>query len=292
MFKRDGQTILPTTGTTTPSRNRNIQIANETIDICRSGSYTWGEQRCDIRALLQAAVDGTIYHPAKEELPTAAIKSSRMEVKISGETTSQAAQRLLGEGKTNLVALNFANARTPGGAFREGASAQEEALCRASGLYFCLQPQTKYYNANLRCEGNYYTHGVIYSPRVPFFRDVENVLLPAPFELSIITAPAPNNMAGDLDPERTALLFRERIERVLRVAEMHGHTNLILGAWGCGAFGNDPTMVATAFCEVLAQRSYFEHICFAIYEPEPYKPKLSAFAGALDGLLNRESIND
>jgi len=32
-----------------------------------------------------------------------------------------------------------------------------------------------------------------------------------------------------------------------RLAAAHGYTRLVLGAWGCGVFRNDPEVVAAAF---------------------------------------------
>jgi uncharacterized protein (TIGR02452 family) len=115
----------------------------------------------------------------------------------------------------------------------------------------------------------YYTDDIIYSPDVPFFRDDSGDLLDQPYPLSIITAPAPN-LAGldadQIDNDKLIATFRSRAAKVLRVAAAHGHRNVILGAWGCGAFGNDPEMVANAFKDALKELPVFEHVCFAVWD--------------------------
>lgn len=149
-----------------------------------------------------------------------------------------------------------------------GAMAQEEDLCRCSGLYPCLKKKPLFYNANIMCGDIYYTDGVIYSPKVPFIRDEYNMFLENPFTLSIVTAPAPN--LNGTRPEglqyKLRGLIRGRIERVLHIAAAHGHKNIILGAWGCGAFGNDPQMMAEEFKKMVEKVSAFEHVCFAVYD--------------------------
>jgi uncharacterized protein (TIGR02452 family) len=60
--------------------------------------------------------------------------------------------------------------------------------------------------------------------------------------------------------------LHQRAERILQVANARGHKNIILGAWGCGAFGNDPNIVADVFKSALLHVPYFEHVCFAVYD--------------------------
>lgn len=59
-----------------------------------------------------------------------------------------------------------------------------------------------------------------------------------------------------------------RIRIMLRIATKNGHTNLVLGAWGCGAFGNKPEDVSSYFKKVLIDEEYgrcFDAVRFAIY---------------------------
>ena len=58
-------------------------------------------------------------------------------------------------------------------------------------------------------------------------------------------------------------VLRKRIFSVLDTAEHFGHKNLVLGAFGCGAFANDPYQVAGLFKECLAFYE-FEQVRFAV----------------------------
>jgi uncharacterized protein (TIGR02452 family) len=49
-----------------------------------------------------------------------------------------------------------------------------------------------YYDANRRDPSLLYTDHMIVSPRVPVFRDDDDRLVEQPWEVTIITAPAPN----------------------------------------------------------------------------------------------------
>jgi len=61
--------------------------------------------------------------------------------------------------------------------------------------------------------------------------------------------------------------MRMKIRCLLRVALQHGHRQLCLSAWGCGAFGNPPFHVAELFKQELQPlRCHFERVVFAILD--------------------------
>src|SRR5205814_6075588 len=121
-------------------------------------------------------------------LPVPSGRETRFEV--TNETTLDAARRLAAEGH-RVVALNFASARHPGGGFLKGAIAQEESLCRSSGLYESLRDHEMYrYHAPM--PGGMYTNYAIYSPDVPVFKNDDGELLAEPYLCSFITSPAVN----------------------------------------------------------------------------------------------------
>jgi uncharacterized protein (TIGR02452 family) len=115
-----------------------------------------------------------------------------------------------------------------------------------------------------------YTNYAIYSPDVPIIRTDDGALLEQPWLCSILTAPAVNAKAVlQHDPSRRPEIrhaMRERVHKVLTVAAVHGHDTLVLGAWGCGAFGNDGEEIAELFREVLRDRfsGVFARVAFAI----------------------------
>ena len=115
-----------------------------------------------------------------------------------------------------------------------------------------------------------YSDYVIYSPYVPVFRDDNGTLLEGPFLCTFITCPAVNaKVVLERDPGRGPEIrdrMDARIRKVLAVAEAHGHDHLILGAWGCGAFGNEPGQIADLFKDALSLEfsDAFEHVLFAI----------------------------
>ena len=90
---------------------------------------------------------------------------------------------------------------------------------------------------------------------------------------SVITAPAPN--AGEVlarDPgagPRIEAALRHRAGIVLALARWKGHRTLLLGAWGCGVFRNDPAMVSDAFGAWLTSDTFagaFDHVTFAVFD--------------------------
>lgn len=261
MIKRDGVEVMN-------ARTKNVAIGKQTVEISKKKRYrSLSGKVVDIADLQNFAMENTIYYPG-DGVPTFREPTPiHAQLEVTNETTAQAAVRLMAAGKTDLVALNFASARNQGGGFLAGAIAQEEDLCRASGLYACLKTKPLFYNANILSESGYYTNGVIYSPKVPFFRDDHNLFLEEPFALSIISAPAPNVSAiKDIDDDVLIEKLLTRAIKILQIAAFHGHKNIILGAWGCGAFGNNPAFVSRVFIEALQIVPFFEFVCFAVYD--------------------------
>jgi uncharacterized protein (TIGR02452 family) len=270
-------------------------IAKETQQIVEAGAFVGpAGQRVDLAAAIGRAVSGTrLYTPSEliellDRAPVAA--GSAPPCVVSAERTQQAARRLVAdEGLADLVLLNFASARNPGGGWLRGAKAQEEDLARASALAVCVESQPGYYQANRRERSLLYTDHLIHSPGVPFFRGGPG-LLDRPFEVAVITAPAPN--AGQVlrrDPQATPRVeacLRRRAGMVLAVAQARGHRNLLLGAWGCGVFRNQPAVVADAFGRWLESPRFagaFDQVSFAIYDRTREQANLRAFERRFSG---------
>lgn len=165
------------------------------------------------------------------------------------------------EGKTAV--LNFASFKNPGGRFFDGSMAQEEALCHASFLYNVLSQYEKDYYAWNREHKNraLYLNRAIYSEDIRFFRNHETKLC------DVITCACPNRTAAQkyrlVSDEENRIALEDRCQFVLKVATEFGVETLILGAFGCGVFGQDAKEVAESFKKALEQYK-FQKVVFAI----------------------------
>lgn len=278
----------------TNQRSGRARIAQETLAILEEGQYINGyDRRVSIDEDLKRAIQGSVlYRP--DELPAlreqvhqlqGAPKSAAAKIEVTGETTLAAASRLVvDEGRTDVVCLNFASAKNPGGGFLGGSQAQEESLARASGLYPCISQMNEMYDHNRKLRTCLYSDYMIYSPGVPVIRDDEDRLLAQYYTTSFITAPAVN--AGvvkereQADDQQIESVMKERIRYILDVAAMNGHRTLVLGAYGCGVFRNDPMDVARYFHDVLVQENFrqpFERIVFAVLDRSAGQRIIKAF---------------
>jgi uncharacterized protein (TIGR02452 family) len=283
------------------SRHPRRATAQETVAILDRGAYTAPSGRTvDIAEALDRSVRGTVLHaPSKFKAAPdgqADGEAGETRIEVTGETTLAAARRLHDGGEVPL-ALNFASAKNPGGGFLNGAHAQEEGLARSSGLYTSLLSAREFYDFHREQRDLLYSDHMIYSPAVPVFRDDAGLLLEEPYEVAFLTSPAPNRGAIK-DPgklERLPAALRQRARKVLAAALAHGHRRLVLGAWGCGVFQNDPYEVAAAFAEPLAPGTgefpgrgefagRFEHIVFAVWDTSNGQPRHVAFQEVFAGL--------
>jgi uncharacterized protein (TIGR02452 family) len=263
-----------------PSRARAAAIARDTVDILAAGRY---QNRAGItihiRHLLDAAMQGTVTYPPDEHLPRFTTGEKPTLFGVVNDTTLAAARKLVAEG-FRPVALNFASARHAGGGFLNGARAQEESLCRSSGLYACIDGNAMYRH-HAQLSGGWYTNYAIYSPDVPVFKDDEGNVLDEPYLCGFVTAPAVN--AGvirdkDRDPIREEM--RDRVEKVLAIMAGHGHDAAVLGAWGCGVFKNEPEVIAQLFAKALRSQfsGAFAKVMFAILDSSDEQHFIGPFA--------------
>ena len=274
------------------STYKGIADANEMI--IAHGWYTAPSGTAvEIADAVAAACAGTVsYSPGDLErlLDDVAPGTAATRIEVTGESSMSAVRRLRDEGANRIAVLNFASARNAGGGYLRGARAQEEDLCRVSALYTTLRRAPDYYAAHRASQDPAYSHRIIFSPDVPVYRDVRYKLLEAPFQVAFLTSPAPN--AGVIARDRPADagdlpdLLAARAARVLAVAARHGCRSLVLGAWGCGVFRNDPAQVAAAFQRSLTFgdtfAGVFERIVFAVLDKAPGQPNLAAFRTTFD----------
>ena len=175
----------------------------------------------------------------------------------------------------HLGVLNFANYTTPGGGFIGGAMAQEEAICHESTLYNVISEITEFYDRNknsLHTVGALYSNAAMINPDIVFERDYETKLC------DVITCAAPNAMSylaagGSQKLNATALL--DRIDFILSIAAQAEIETLILGAFGCGVFGQNPYTLGSIYRHLLSTKykGVFKTIVFAVID-EPTLSKL------------------
>ena len=205
--------------------------------------------------------------------------TEKAQVVVSRLRSFEAAARYPGQ---KVAVLNFASSTSPGGGVATGASAQEECLCRVSTLYPCLKAQAareKFYAPHRVAHNPLHNDDIIYTQDVVVLKDDDYNLLPSPFHVDVITCAAPNlrdipsnrynRNDGDavhISQKKLLELHVKRARKILSAAAANGAEVLILGAFGCGAFRNDPAVVAAAYQQALPQfLNHFKTVEFAVY---------------------------
>ncbi len=262
-----------------PSRSDAARMGQEALTIMRAGEYRTEAGEVDLRGALSAAVAATRTVGPGVRTIVPERRHASTSVFVENTDCLQAARRLVDRG-LDVAVLNFASAKNPGGGFLSGARAQEESICRASGLFVCLEHSPMYEHHRQRHDPLYSTW-VVHSPNVPVFREGAE-LLAEPWSVSFLSSPAPNaKVVLGRSPERRGEVeaaMRERIDAVFTVAAQAKHDALVLGAWGCGAFGNDSSMVAGLFADAVARwQGCFAALSFAILDSSPERRFIGPF---------------
>lgn len=213
---------------------------------------------------------------------------------LSSKKTLDAARAYKGK---HIAVLNFGCATTPGGGGKKGRLTQEECLCRQTALYPSISSKScieGFYEQHKDLD-NLYNADMIYTPHVTVFKSDDDVpeLLPKNewFGVDVITMAAPNvsclekHAIQSMDNQLMDI-FEKRFMRIMRVAAAYDVDVLILGAFGCGEFGNDPAIVAAAAARVLdaGYRNMFDTVEFAVYGKK--KTNYRMFRLVLDRYLN------
>lgn len=256
--------------------------AKQVMTTLQEGRYRFGNENvCFDHSQKSAIANTRLYRPKDiDSLRSLAQEGETPDITVVNGTSQAVAYEMAKDSTNPIALLNFASARTPGGGFLLGEKAQEEDLCRCSGLYPCLLKCVEYYTANREQQSSLYTDYAIYSPRVPFFRTQDTGdLLREPFFASVITTPAPNSrLFLDAHLGQEGVLehaFIRRWENVLCIAHDQGDLRLVLGAWGCGSFGGNPSIVAsTAKMAISRFGAKLEQVVFAI----PNQENINTFA--------------
>lgn len=171
---------------------------------------------------------------------------------------------------STICVLNFADAKKMGGGYLNGRNAQEESLCRQTLLYPTLK-YSKMYQLYARDGDLYKEDYMTYSPNVKVIRDGNDRLISDVFDVNVISAPAVDNRKFVKDANK---IMERRIRKIVKLAFYKGNQVLILGAFGCGVFNNDPDEVAKIFKKVLIKenlKDLFYEVSFPIYKNDDCK---------------------
>lgn len=254
------------------NRDQLCVLAQETVKISRAGRYVVGDRAVQLGPARPTELwtAGDLDRLVRETALPAEGPSAALEVRSEG--TVDAIFRLAGgEARCPRIGvLNFASAKNPGGGFLNGMVAQEECLAFCSDLYLVqtIGQGYRYYEINRADRDPVYTDTMLIGD-VTFFRTSDYSLTERPVTCPVITAPAVNMGVvirnGD-DADRAKRVMKGRMEKLLALFAKWGCKDLILGAYGCGVFRNDPEDVARFWQELLEEGwgRLFDRVTFSI----------------------------
>jgi uncharacterized protein (TIGR02452 family) len=277
-------------------QNRLRRIAEETVSICNNGFYQLpsGGVVHIHQEVWHCVQHSRLYKPSHSFVLEPPANPGPGFIEIHEESVFNSCRRILQRlPPQQIVLLNFASATKPGGGFRNGRQVQEEAIARASALYPSIACHNEMYDFGQADSNPLYTDYMIYSPMVPFFRDDSGALLERPFRVSIITSAAPNAKECVAPTFKRAVrgTLKNRLRKVIQLAAMCEHRVLLLGAFGCGVFGNDPGEVATIEKELLFDErlgQYFDLIVNPITASRTNRTNVEAFRRVLAEFLDQQ----
>lgn len=238
-----------------PTREERISEATKHLGLIRR---VFAE---DTASAIEAAI---LYKEGEARaLPVPAARFEQSNVRVERADTVKAA--LAADANERKVCmLDFASYTTPGGGYDRGAWAQEEALCAESNLFEVLSGlRDVFYTPNRQV-----MRGGLYTDRALYLHDVLFTTGAAPCKRDVIVCAAPNRTRA-LESNRSEVecdsVMRKRVQAVMHIAANEQVDTLVLGAFGCGVFGNDPALVADAFKSWLDEHpGVFEEVVFAI----------------------------
>ena len=266
-------------------------MLEETLTILQQGWYEKYKKRIQLKLTTEEMKETHVYLPDEVEryshdpdFSGFRILGGRCAHSCENLDSFDLARKMLGhrweytKDTPDILVLNFANPVHPGGGVRRGARAQEEDLCRNSSLLLSLESEEaqKYYEYNRSLNTFMGSDALMITPRVEIIRDENGGLLDQTVVVSVLTCAAPmikNGKEGMSDAEYEDMVDY-RIMGMLKCAARFGYKHLVLGAWGCGAFGNDAHLISDLFYKALKKLDYvglresdlFRRVYFAVMD--------------------------
>ena len=272
-------------------RQDNIAMLTDTLDVLRKGHYYIDGKKIPLKLSPAEMKEIQVYLP--EDIRRIEADNDFKHIHVIGrvgvgcENTdsytlarkrTEAAGFLLGKDHLPVLVLNLANPVNPGGGVRRGARAQEEDLCRKSSLLLSLESDAAkaYYSYNKSLHTHMGSDAIMITPKVEIIKDEDGELLPESVIVSVMTCAAPmlsDGMDGMSEQDYKAMVY-QRITGMLKCAAHLGYQMVILGAFGCGAFGNDAHIVSDLFYKAMKEFDYdgmklvdfFRRIDFAVLD--------------------------
>ena len=222
-----------------------LRIMRENSTIAEQGCYTAADgSEVRLPACGEALSAETVFFPPEQiSADGAPIRTHlfRIEDHLIKTDTISCIRQLRETETGEIVALNFANANVPGGGYRFGGDAQEESLCRCSMLYAAIAPHKEYYRWHRFHPTPFYSDRILISPHIPIIRTMDGTLTAKPVECTFVTCAAVNRRIAKifLVPDKCINRTMERrIHRIVSLMAQRRPAVIVLGAFGCGAFGN------------------------------------------------------
>ncbi len=228
----------------------------------------------NLKQSIQDSIKGTAFYAAEEYPPLPKRRFKKTTISVVKRRTLDTAISLQRKYLELRIALhNFASATNPGGGVRHGSRAQEEAICRCTTLYPVLnteQNRKRFYNVNRERGDSLHDDACIYTPEIIICKsdtDKPTRLSRDKWELvDVITIAAPNLRNKEISDEELLEIQERRLRHMFTVVAHHGAEIFVTGAFGCGAFQNNPEVVANAYKKILPEfEGYFKEVVFAIY---------------------------
>lgn len=243
------------------------------IDVFRDTEnfYTNDE---NLRQAIHDSIKGTAFYDAQNYPPLPARKFKHTEISVVRRRTLDMAISMQKRHLELKIAVhNFASATNPGGGVKYGSRAQEEALCRCSTLYPVLDTAEnwkRFYDVNRKLNDSRHNDACIYTPEIIVCKSDTDHPARLPRDrwdlVDVITIAAPNLRGLTISDEELFALHETRLRHMLTVVAHHGAEIFVTGAFGCGAFQNNPEVVARAYKKILPEfDGCFKEVVFAIY---------------------------
>ena len=257
----------------------------------------------NLRQAVSDSIKGTVYYAAQDypPLPERRFKSTKISVvrRRMLDTAVSMQRRHL---ELKIAVHNFASASNPGGGVKYGSRAQEEALCRCTTLYPVLNTEEnwkRFYSVNRKQANPLHDDACLYTPEIVVCKSDSDHPARLPREkwdlVDVVTIAAPNlreHQNNDSNPghgesvrvtdEELFALHETRLRHMFTVAAHHGADIFVTGAFGCGAFKNNPAVVAAAYKKILPEfDGHFKEIVFAIYCRATETANFDAFRNTL-----------